>query len=1041
MRTDIGTGTGLELGTAKRIELGSDTVIESGTGTGIERALTGSTGLGTKLSGIIRKNDDEIREETFAPTNYARFQYVVMATSVERSGKEVETVTAADIQNGKYPYGIEAFYVMPPTAKIGYDFTDNTNTNEKVAVLDENGKIKLTGEPGEATISVKSPDGKTVSKTVRVYQDFESIEISGIKAPVIGEKFDVDSIKVPDDALYHITNVKWEKSRGKTVGKDETAAYFEPYTICVTVEPNDFTRVADGFTSSVYETQADGTQKLLNSPMRRDFDEETNSYLNSYTFWYTYPAQTNHETKVIDKIYIDFPTEVKEGDNFIQWLEAVHVYTNGYDEGLEFKLTPTFGPDAEKIANAYGFTATSSTTQQLNYFIKGVQNGLKAEITIPDKMKETGDTFAAASDIKVYINGEEGGTFARMGDGEIWVMAPDTLTVTDGEFNPPKKPVYSVSSVDAVVGVPIKVKDLLVTDDPKVTIRPTGIYQGDYWDEYIKYDSKEGTCTPLKAKTSTDVIKLTYMVEYDENGDGYPEYQDSSYAGIERIYATAADVPKPETPPAENYGTAKIVVQNPDGREINKVDYKIRSYQGIPDPDGMFFIGFYDADGKTVSEYSFENGKTYYAKTVAADAFEIHAGVNSAYAFIRMPNGNTMSSIHISADGKHYLVGDYLRDLNPDTEYTLYYKHGADGKVYSKSFRTAKQDYGVMLGHDFVTDANPGNLEKDGWHYDADTKTLTLKNFNLRDFGAEAYTEDFVGTPIPVTAAIASKDAMTLNLIGDNRIAFSDSDLFTSTIFAEKDLTITGNGNLTIAGTAQFGLHSHTGNICLNGTGTLMLKGGYNLGFTGFYPEGGEVLYTNGTIAVSPMTKTNYKDEPYQFGFLIEAEDAGKLKFSGKVHDIKIEAAGLDGEYEAVAESDLAALIQENTDHLNASKYDAMKCAIRITPVHKDVNKIASAETHESGTCDSGCTYHLSCDCGHIGEETFIMSAEEHSLVKHAAKAAACEEPGTAAYWECEICGERYADAKGTKPITDEALTVPALGHKLTHHAGVEATC
>ncbi|MBQ1391280.1 MAG: hypothetical protein IIY82_05995 [Firmicutes bacterium] len=123
-------------------------------------------------------------------------------------------------------------------------------------------------------------------------------------------------------------------------------------------------------------------------------------------------------------------------------------------------------------------------------------------------MKETGDTFAAASDIKVYINGEEGGTFARMGDGSLWVMAPDTLTITDGEFNPPKKPVYSVKSVDAVIGEPIKVKELLVTDDPKVTIRSTGIYQGDYWDEYIKYDSKEGTYTPLKAKTSTDVIPL-----------------------------------------------------------------------------------------------------------------------------------------------------------------------------------------------------------------------------------------------------------------------------------------------------------------------------------------------------------------------------------------------------------------------------------------------------------------------------------------------------------------------------------------------------
>ncbi|MEE3404295.1 MAG: hypothetical protein VZR73_09445 [Acutalibacteraceae bacterium] len=612
-------------------------------------------------------------------------------------------------------------------------------------------------------------------------------------------------------------------------------------------------------------------------------------------------------------------------------------------------------------------------------------------------------------------------------------MAPDTLTITDGEFDPPKKPVYSVSSVDAVVGEPIKVKELLVTDDPKVTIRSTGIQFEYDWEDYMTADFEKGIFTPIDTVQSSNGIRLTYVVEYDEDGDGYPEYQDSKAVEIEKIYATAADVPKTETPPVQEYGTAKVIVQNPDGREISKVDFKIRSGQVIPDPDGMFIIGFYDADGKSVIEANMENGKTYYAKTVAADDFEIHAGVNSAYGFVRMPNGNTMSSIHISADGRHYLVGDYLRDLNPDTEYTLYYKHGADGKVYSRTFRTAKQDYGIMLGHDFVTDANSGNLEQDGWHYDPDTKTLTLKNFTLNDFGADAYTEDFVGTPIPVTAAIASKDALTLNLIGDNRIANTLNDLFTITIFAEKDLTITGNGNLTLTGNAQYDLNSHTGNICLNGTGTLT----FDNDNTAFYPEKGEVLYTNGTIVKIPKVKTSYNDKQYQLGSLIQSKDAGKLNFSDKVHDIKIEAAGLDGKYETVAESDLAALIQKNDD----CEYEEEKSAIRITPVHKDVNKTATAETHESGTCDTSCTYHLSCDCGHIGEEIFIMSAEEHSLVKHAAKAATCEEPGTAEYWECEICGERYADAKGTKPITDEALTVPALGHKLTHHAGADATC
>jgi hypothetical protein len=59
---------------------------------------------------------------------------------------------------------------------------------------------------------------------------------------------------------------------------------------------------------------------------------------------------------------------------------------------------------------------------------------------------------------------------------------------------------------------------------------------------------------------SFDGINLTYTVNYDEDGDGYPEYQDKNGIRIKKIYATAEDVPAPENPPEENYGTAKIIV-------------------------------------------------------------------------------------------------------------------------------------------------------------------------------------------------------------------------------------------------------------------------------------------------------------------------------------------------------------------------------------------------------------------------------------------------------------------------------------------------
>ena len=536
-------------------------------------------------------------------------------------------------------------------------------TNEKVATLvpdptySGSARIKLTGEPGEATFSMQNPDGKTVTKTVRVVNEYDSVEISGIKAPVIGEKFDFDSVRVPDGAPYHIKEVKWYKGTrlNNEIGTNAVAEYFYPYTVGVTVEPNEYCKPAS--TSwQLKVTQPDGTVDSVSSDsftVWPDYDEENFKYLPSSTLQYTFPAQTNHETKEIDKIYMDFPTEVKEGDNFVKWLEDVHVYTNGYDEGLEFRLTPTFGPDAENIAKAYGFPATSSNTKQLNYFIKGVQTGLKAEIKIPEQLNESGDAFAAADQITVYVNGEKGGTLARMGSSEVWAMAADSLTITDGEFNPPSKPVYSVKGVDAVVGEPITAEDLLETDDPNVTIRSTGISYEYDWEDYITADFEKGVFTPTATLNSDRGIRLNYVVEYDEDGDGYPEYQETDSVSINKIYATAEEVPVPEKPPVENYGTAKIIVLDPDGKEISKTNYKIRSYQDIPDPDGAFFIGFYDADGKSVGEYNFANGKTYYAKTVAADDMEIHASADSAYAFARMPGGKTMTSLHISTDGAH----------------------------------------------------------------------------------------------------------------------------------------------------------------------------------------------------------------------------------------------------------------------------------------------------------------------------------------------------------------------------------------------------
>ncbi len=982
--------------------------------------------------------------------------YAIEATGVNRIGYGLETIHLSNSRDLRELKPIQAFQPIPATATRGYDFTDYTNTNDRIAALDANGYITLTGEIGETTITVKDTEGREIPKTIQVVRDIDEFEFRITNPPVIGEKLDYTLPTVPAGAPYHVERMKWWKSAGgekyTEVSETDVAEYYTTYLIAFTVKPDEYYDVPDKqivpFKATV--VQSDGSIDTYTGTGSGNRSEKGHLYTGTYTILYTYKAQIDHEPKPIDRIYMDFPTEVMEGDSFLKWLEDVEIYTNGYNEGFTFDITPLYGADAAMIAGAYGYSTSSSSTKQLNYFLKGVQTGVAAEIKIPKELKELGDVFA--DEVTLYVNGEESKEKIRIGSDDIYVLAPNSLTVTPSDRALPVKPEFSMKDTHAVVGQTINVKDLLVCDDPGVSVIMTGVNffkSEDQWSEYFSCDLDAGTLTPLKAESfkkdesTSDYLILYYTVILDTDGDGYPEYKNGSCYAFDTIYATADDVPPPTTVEPKKPVKVKITVLAPDGKTASEGEYSYDFVKSVIQiPENTYITGIFDTDGKITSEQFFEEGKSYTVKTVSVDEIEIHSGGDSVHAFFKDADGRNVENLQISADNSHFTLADSIKDLNPDTTYTLYYKQGIDGKIYTKKFRTAKEEYGVYIGRQPVTDANLGNLEQDGWHYDPDTKTLTLKNFTLRDYGAEVYTVDFLGTPVPITAAVASKDALTLNLIGNNRIEYSSEGLFAYVVFAEKDLTIIGNGNLTISGGTQYFLNSHNGNIRLNGTGTLTLEGGfYEYGSIAFYPENGEILYTNGTIINQPRIATTWDEKKDQRGVLIGTENVGKLNFTGKVHDIKIEAAGLDGKYETVAESDFADLIQQNYDNSYHDRYDEEKSAIRITPVHNDANRTATAENHVSGSCDSGATYHLSCDCGHISEETFAVPAEEHLLVKHAAKAATCMEAGTVEYWECEHCGERYADADGTKPLTAEAQIAPALGHKLTHHAGVEATC
>ena len=63
----------------------------------------------------------------------------------------------------------------------------------------------------------------------------------------------------------------------------------------------------------------------------------------------------------------------------------------------------------------------------------------------------------------------------------------------------------------------------------------------------------------------------------------------------------------------------------------------------------------------------------------------------------------------------------------------------------------------------------------------------------------------------------------------------------------------------------------------------------------------------------------------------------------------------------------------------------------------------------------------------------------QHQLTRTDEKPATCTENGTKAYWTCSVCGMKFSDQEGTKPIQSPE-TISALGHDLEHVAAKEPT-
>ena len=262
------------------------------------------------------------------------------------------------------------FYPDPYNASVGWTCKDATSTNPGVATVDARGYIQYGGKTGEATLSVKGPDGKTKTKTVQVYNYFTHVDISGISAPVIGETFDYTA-EVPADAPYHVTKVEW--ARGSTglrgygsyedITESSVADYWEPYTVYVTIAPDDFTEFHESESSLTFTVDnADGSQdtKYWEGWANQDYDEEIYDYVDTYTFSYTFPGISKYDSSTSRYEYADEGYLCKESRTYERPYSS-EPYGDGSDSYMQEFTDVTFYNEAGEETRTERYMGTKLT--------------------------------------------------------------------------------------------------------------------------------------------------------------------------------------------------------------------------------------------------------------------------------------------------------------------------------------------------------------------------------------------------------------------------------------------------------------------------------------------------------------------------------------------------------------------------------------------------------------------------------------------------------------------------------------------------------
>ena len=80
---------------------------------------------------------------------------------------------------------------------------------------------------------------------------------------------------------------------------------------------------------------------------------------------------------------------------------------------------------------------------------------------------------------------------------------------------------------------------------------------------------------------------------------------------------------------------------------------------------------------------------------------------------------------------------------------------------------------------------------------------------------------------------------------------------------------------------------------------------------------------------------------------------------------------------------------------------------------------------------------------GQLHTDTKSVSIEKlgHNMTAHPAVEATCTTSGNSAYWSCDRCNKFFSDAEGANEIAENSCVIAKLGHNMTAHAAKDATC